>query len=149
MARHFKEQDIDEFRECFYLHARSGQITKLNELRLIMRSLGVSPTEHELKKYFKDKGEKLSFADFLEIMHQHSMVEKLPKEILDAFRAYDTTRQGTISAKDLRHVLGGWGEKVSPQEIDRLFKEAKIPANGNVRYEDFVRLVCQPVPDYY
>ncbi|VVC98147.1 unnamed protein product [Leptidea sinapis] len=48
MARYFKEQDIDEFRECFYLFARSGQITSLDELTVVMRSLGMSPTIQEL-----------------------------------------------------------------------------------------------------
>ncbi|XP_037798851.1 calmodulin-like protein 4 [Penaeus monodon] len=56
MARHFKEQDIDEFRECFSLYARNGQIRTLDQLTVIMRSLGMSPTISELKKYFKDKG---------------------------------------------------------------------------------------------
>lgn len=45
-----------EFRECFYLFARSGQIRTLDELTIIMRSLGMSPTIQELKKYLKDKG---------------------------------------------------------------------------------------------
>jgi len=45
-----------EFRECFYLFARSGQIRTLDELTIIMRSLGLSPTIAELNKYMKDKG---------------------------------------------------------------------------------------------
>ena len=45
-----------EFRECFYLFARNGQIRTLDELTIIMRSLGLSPTIAELNKYLKDKG---------------------------------------------------------------------------------------------
>merc|ERR1711992_406629 len=89
MARHFKEQDIDEFRECFYLYARSGQIKTMDELTVIMRSLGMSPTITELKSYMRDKGGKISFADFLEIMHGHSKKESIPRELLDAFRGMD------------------------------------------------------------
>lgn len=47
---------VSEFRECFYLYARSGQIHTLDELTIIMRSLGLSPTIAELNKYLKDKG---------------------------------------------------------------------------------------------
>ncbi len=47
-----------EFRECFYLNARNGSIRTLDELSLIMRSLGMSPTIAELRKYLKDKGNK-------------------------------------------------------------------------------------------
>lgn len=49
---------LTEFRECFYLFARNGQIRTLDELTIIMRSLGLSPTIAELNKYLKDKGNK-------------------------------------------------------------------------------------------
>merc|ERR1712110_284634 len=118
MARHFKEQDIDEFRECFYLYARSGNIRTMDELTVIMRSLGMSPTITELKTYMKDKGGKVSFADFLDIMHSHTKKESIPKELLEAFR-----------------------------EVDQIFREANIKPNGMVNYEEFVKIVCAPVPD--
>lgn len=56
-ALYFKEQDIDEFRDCFYLKTQpnSGHITSVEELKTIMRSLGMSPTEDELAQYFKEK----------------------------------------------------------------------------------------------
>ncbi len=60
-----------EFRECFYLYARSGQIHTMDELTVIMRSLGVSPTIAELRDYMKLKGGKMAFADFLDVMHIH------------------------------------------------------------------------------
>ncbi|KAF4521539.1 hypothetical protein B566_EDAN009507, partial [Ephemera danica] len=116
MARYFREQDIDEFRECFYLNARKGQIRTLDELTITMRSLGMSPTIAELKKYFKDKGGQLAFADFLDVMHAHSRVEKLPTEVLAAFRAADSKRTGMVSAKELRHILLNWGERLSAKE---------------------------------
>ena len=56
-ARYFQEQDIDEFRDCFYLNTHSsGQITEVKDLKTIMRSLGMSPTVPELNKYLKEKG---------------------------------------------------------------------------------------------
>jgi len=149
MARYFKEQDIDEFRECFYLFARSGHIKSLDELTVIMRSLGLSPTISELAGYFKQKGGKMTFADFLEVMHVHSRVENLPKEIVDAFKAADPEGRGTIEAKHLRHLLQNWGEKLSSKEVDRIFREANVNNNTMVKYEDFVKIACAPVPDYY
>ncbi|XP_064470721.1 calmodulin-like protein 4 isoform X2 [Ornithodoros turicata] len=149
MARYFREQDIDEFRDCFYLNAHSGQIRTLDELTVIMRSLGLSPTITELKKYYKNKGGKISFADFLEIMHSHSEKESIPQEIVDAFRASDRSDSGQISGKELRRILIHWGEKLSPREVDNIFREANISPTGPVRYETLVRVVCAPVPDYY
>lgn len=37
---------------------------------------------------------KLTFADFLDVMHTHSSKEKLPDEIINAFRANDYNRTG-------------------------------------------------------
>ena len=71
----------------------------MDELTVIMRSLGMSPTITELKSYIRDKGGKISFADFLEIMHNHSKKESIPKELLEAFRGMDPQRKGYIPAK--------------------------------------------------
>merc|ERR1711915_1041474 len=149
MARHFKEQDIDEYRECFSLYARNGQIRTLDQLTVIMRSLGMSPTISELKQYFKEKGGKMSFPDFLDVMHKHSQVENIPDEILKAFKGHDPKNTGSIPAKELKHILWQWGEKLSTKEVEQVFREANISQNGMVRYKDFIRIVCAPVPDYY
>ncbi|CAG2053624.1 unnamed protein product [Timema podura] len=138
-----------EFRECFYLFARSGQIKTLDELTTTMRSLGMSPTIQELNKYLKDKGGKMSFADFLDVMHIHSRAEDLPREIVDAFKAADNAKKGTIPAKQLRHMLLHWGEQLSNKEVEQIFREANVTPNGQVQYEDFVKIACAPVPDYY
>ncbi|XP_023717437.1 calmodulin-like protein 4 isoform X2 [Cryptotermes secundus] len=142
MARYFREQDIDEFRECFYLFARSGQIRTLDELTIIMRSLGMSPTIQELKKYLKDK-------DFLDVMHIHSRAEDLPREVIDAFKAADPAKKGTIPARQLRHMLLHWGEQLSAKEVEQIFREANVSPGGQVHYQDFVKIACAPVPDYY
>lgn len=149
MARYFKEQDIDEFRECFYLFARSGHITSLDELTVIMRSLGLSPTIQELTSYLKKKAGRMSFADFLEVMHMHSRVENVPEEVIAAFKAADKGGRGHIPARQLRHLLQNWGEGLSFREVDNIFREANVSSNGQVRYADFVRVACAPVPDYY
>lgn len=91
----------------------------------------------------------MSFPDFLDVMHQHSQVEKVPQEILAAFQGHDPRRTGTIPARELRHILLHWGERLSTKEVEQIFREANISNNGMVRYQDFCRIVCAPVPDYY
>lgn len=82
-----------------------------------MRSLGLSPTIQELTNYLKKKNGKMSFADFLDVMHQHSKVENLPDEVIAAFKAADPSGKGTIPAKQLRHLLQNWGEGLSIREV--------------------------------
>merc|ERR1719270_3163109 len=102
----------------------------MDELTVIMRSLGMSPTITELKTYMKDKRGKDSFADFLDIMHSHTKKESIPKELLEAFRGMDPQKRGVIPAKDLWHILVKWGEKLSAREVDQIFREANIKPNG-------------------
>lgn len=95
------------------------------------------------------KGGRLSFADFLDVMHQHSSVEKLPDEVLAAFKAGDLEKRGTIQARHLRHILQNWGEGLSQREVDNIFREANVNNNSNIKYADFTKISCAPVPDYY
>jgi Ca2+-binding EF-hand superfamily protein len=174
MARHFREQDIDEFRDCFYLNTcSSGQISDVKELCTIMRSLGMSPTASEMQSYLSGKGlfifcnlqtgnaiiinnmiveiisgGKLSFADFLDVMHTHSKKEKIPTELLDAFSAWPNNRNGSIPASDLKHILSEWGEKLDEKEMAKLFREVNISFNSYINFQDFVRIITAPAPDY-
>lgn len=33
--------------------------------------------------------------------------------------------------------------------VEQIFREANVSLNGQVKYEDFVKIACAPVPDYY
>jgi Ca2+-binding EF-hand superfamily protein len=93
------------------------------------------------------KGGKLSFADFLDVMHSHSVKEKVPKEIIEAFRASDWNRTGQIASRDLKHILCRWGEALDHKELELLFRETNI-SGPSLKYEDFIRIICAPIPDY-
>ncbi|KAJ8311565.1 hypothetical protein KUTeg_010920 [Tegillarca granosa] len=88
MARFFSQSDIDKFKECFNYHCHRGYAASENELSVIMRSLGYSPTRDEVIKYFKKYG-----------------------------------------------------------AVDLLFKEGGIQGQ-QVRYNEFVKNIMTPVPDY-
>lgn len=91
-------------------------------------------------------GGKLSFADFLDIMHTHSKKEEIPKEITDAFKAWDRNRTGQILVRDLKHILSQW-EKLGGKEVDQILREAKT-TGPYVKYQDLLRVITAPVPDY-
>lgn len=100
-------------------------------------------------------------------MHNHCRVEKLPNEILAAFKASDRQHSGTIHSKHLKHLLQGWGEHLNGKEgrlfkilngfltkcyyfsVDQIFREANVHPNGKVNYDEFVKIACAPIPDYY
>lgn len=77
MSKHLKdftEKDIDTFREAFFLFAKNRKenpifIRSVDELCLIMRSLGQSPSIIEITEYMRKYNNKMSFSDFLEVVH--------------------------------------------------------------------------------
>ncbi|XP_075223412.1 calmodulin-like protein 4 [Lycorma delicatula] len=149
MAHHFREQDIDEFRECFFLFARNGQIRTLDELNVIMRSLGISPTITELKMYLKGKGGKMSFPDFLQVIHTHTRAEDLLKEVVEASQAADREKKGVIPASQLRQMLLKWGEQPSPKEASPLSPVDLVRVMHNERMTSGVFVRRPPLQHAY
>lgn len=93
-------------------------------------------------------GGKLSFADFLDVMHTHSKKEKVPQEIIDAFDAMDPRKTGQIATRDLKHILTQWGEHLDGKEVENLLNEAHVSHRQTINYHDLIRVICAPVPDY-
>ncbi|XP_048750153.2 calmodulin-like protein 4 [Ostrea edulis] len=150
MAKFFSQTDIDKFKECFFFHARRGHISQEQELSLIMRSLGYSPTPQEVSKYFNkyNKDNKIEFASFLEAMHDQSSAENPEKELLNAFKSHDKEKRGYVNAAEVQHIMMNIGERLSRQEVDALFRELGVQPGGQIRYNDFVKALLTPVPDY-
>ncbi|XP_041355804.1 calmodulin-like protein 4 [Gigantopelta aegis] len=151
MARFFSQQKIDEFKECFYFHAKKGQVTNEADLSIIMRSLFYSPTKEEVSKYFKkhvSSDGRIDFASFLDIMHEHSKVENCARELLAGFTAQDVHKRGYIPGAEMKHILMNLGEKLSRHEVDSLFQSVGLSPHGQVPYNDFVKAMATPVPDY-
>ena len=52
-----------------------------------------------------------------------------------------------IHVNDLKYILSSWGEKLPRKQVDKMFREANL--NGQyVKYADFVKIICAPLPDY-
>ncbi|XP_052084940.1 calmodulin-like protein 4 [Mytilus californianus] len=147
MARYFSQSDIDKFKECFFYHARKS-IKNEENLSIIMRSLGYSPTKEEVSKYFTKYGPDIEFASFLECMHDHKGIENPEKELINAFKAHDTQSKGYVNASEVRHILMNLGEKLTSREVEAMLRDAGTQPGGQIRYNEFVKTLLTPVPDY-
>ncbi|CAG5124078.1 unnamed protein product [Candidula unifasciata] len=151
MAHYFSESQIDAFKECFFFHVRSGYISNEGDLSIIIRSLNYCVTKEEVHNYFTKataSTDRIDFASFLNIMHEHSQIENKQKELKAALIAQDREKRGYVNAVELRHILTNIGEKLSSKEVDSLFREAGVQANGQVNISSFVDTIMTPSPDY-
>lgn len=110
-----------------------------------MRSLHQNPTEAELREMIsevdKDGSNAIDFPEFVKMMARKMKDTESEEEIVDAFKVFDKNGDGLISTVELRHVMTNLGEKLSEEEVDEMLEEADIDANGNINYNDFVKMM--------
>ncbi|XP_027707628.1 calmodulin-like protein 4 isoform X1 [Vombatus ursinus] len=153
MAKFLSQDQINEFKECFSLYDKEqrGRI-KANDLIVVMRCLGASPTPGEVGRHLQDhkldRNAELDFSTFLTIMHKQMQQEEPQKEILLAMLMIDKEKKGYITAEELRSKLTKLGERLTDKEVDDLLREANIGPNGKVKYNEFIHMITLPAPDY-
>jgi len=135
-----------EYKEAFSLFDKNGDgsITS-KELGTVMRSLGQNPTEAELQDMINevdaDSSGAIDFPEFLTMMARKMKDTDSEEEIREAFRVFDKDGNGFISAAELRHVMTNLGEKLSDVEVDEMIREADIDGDGQINYEEFVKMM--------
>ncbi|RVW22460.1 Calmodulin [Vitis vinifera] len=115
------------------------------ELGTVMRSLGQNPTEAELQDMINevdaDQNGTIDFPEFLNLMARKMKDTDSEEELKEAFKVFDKDQNGFISAAELRHVMTNLGEKLTDEEVDEMIREADVDGDGQVNYEEFVRMM--------
>ncbi|XP_065061487.1 calmodulin-A-like [Rhopilema esculentum] len=147
-AETLNEEQIEEFREAFYLFDSDGNgAITTKELGHVMRSLGQNPTEAELQDMINevdiDGNGTIDFPEFLNMMARNMIDSEGEEEIKEAFRVFDKDGNGHISAAELRHIMTNLGEKLTDEEVDEMIKEADIDGDGHINYEEFVKMMLK------
>ncbi|KAI8612208.1 calmodulin [Chytriomyces sp. MP71] len=146
MTSQLSEQQISEFQEAFQLFDQDGdgQIST-TEIGTVIRSLGQNISQKELQELIKEvdasKKGSVDFGEFLTMMARKLKDGDNAGDIKEAFRMFDPDGKGYIVAKDLRHVLTNMGEKLKPEEVDEMIRDAGADANGNIQFDDFMRVM--------
>ncbi|XP_065079552.1 calmodulin-like [Ochlerotatus camptorhynchus] len=147
-AEKLSDEQIEELRDAFSLFDRNGtgSITS-SELRTVLRSLGKSVSDAEVKVLLKDLNVdhegRIQFSNFVAMMTVRMRQLTREDELKEAFRIFDRNGNGLISADELRAALESFGEKMSEEELDELLREADINCDGQIDYEEFVKMITQ------
>ncbi|KAA0057459.1 calmodulin-like protein 8 [Cucumis melo var. makuwa] len=125
-----------------------GRIT-IDELRAEIRNLGQNPTEEELKEMIRevdaDGNGTIEFWEFQNLMSK-IMKEETEEKLKEAFRVFDKNQDGYISANELSHVhwmLNLGEEKLTDEEVLQMIREADLNGDGQVDYNEFVKMMTQ------
>jgi myosin light chain 6 len=150
--------EIDKVREVFDLFdfwdGRDGFVdgAKVGD---VLRCCGLNPTNEVVLKHggTKKMGEKqYKFEELLPVYQEVSQIKDTGTyaEFIEAFKTFDREGQGFISAAEVRHVLSSLGERLTDEEVDKIFKftETREDLEGNIKYEEFIKKVMAgPYPD--
>ncbi|MCL7025024.1 hypothetical protein MKW94_021092 [Papaver nudicaule] len=146
MAESLTQDQIVEFQEAFCLFDKDGDgCITIDELATVIRSLDQNPTEEELQDMIKevdvDGNGTIEFGEFLTLMAKKMKETDAEEELQEAFKVFDKDQNGFISATELRHVMINLGEKLTDEEVDQMIREADLDGDGQVNYEEFVRMM--------
>jgi calmodulin len=139
--------------EAFSMFDKDGDGTiTTKELGTVMRSLGQNPTQAELEDMINeadaDGNGTIDFSEFLTMMSRKTKDTDSEDDILESFKVFDKDGNGFISAADLRHIMTNLGEKLTDDEIDEMTREADVDGNGQINYENFIKMMMlgEPAP---
>jgi len=146
MADKLYEERISEFREAFALFDKDGDGTiTTKELGEMMRSLGQSPTEAELRDMINEVDEDgngtIEFNEFRAMMERKTRDADPEDELREAFKLFDKDGSGTISTSELREVMKSLGEQLTNGEVEEMMREADVDGDGQIDFNEFVKMM--------
>ncbi len=110
-----------------------------------MRNLGQNPSETELTNMINevdlDGNGTIDFKEFLGLMVRKMKDTDTEEELIEAFKVFDRDGNGYITSLELRMVMSNLGEELSTEDIEDMIKEADIDGDGQIDYEEFVKMM--------
>lgn len=143
MTEKLTEEQIEEFREAFFVFDTDGSGTISNEeLGTVIRSLGQRPTEEELAEIIaeadKDGNGEVDFPEFLQLMAKKINSGDADREIKDAWEVFSVGEE-FIPPSQLKLIMENLGETLDEEGVLKLINEADYDADGKISYDDFYK----------
>ncbi|KAF7952007.1 uncharacterized protein EAE97_001504 [Botrytis byssoidea] len=169
MAKPLSDEEVAILKEAFdaYDTDKGGNIT-VEEFGRVMKQSGQNPSEEELAQIIKevdlDGDGTINFDEFIAMMTGRtrqkpddpkpseddlkadsapipvSSEEDPEEEWKSAWKEHDHTLKGSITAAQLRQVLGNLGETISDAEIDNVIMKS-VDAEDKISHAEFVEFM--------
>lgn len=149
IQHHLTEDELAEFREIFDLvdEDKGGSISR-NELKKLMITLRLKPTEDELDAMMKevdaDGSGDIDFNEFVTVMSRRVQADYTPEQLKSAFKVFETDSvpNGYVSTEVLEHALTTYGsDKLSSEEASELLATVDPESTGKINYMEFINMM--------
>lgn len=130
---------------CFYDTNKDQKLTA-KETVTAMRAVGVNINDQQAnqltEKINNEMGGSVGQQQFLELCGRDKSAGADPTKDLQVVFAYlDDNSDGIIEASGLKKFFMNFGDKLRDDEVNALFKENRVPADGRINFELFKRIM--------
>jgi len=138
---------VEELREAYTLFDESGDgKISVKEMKIILRSLGQNPRDIEIMEMMREinadgSAEETDFDGFLKLMRRKLNEPEMDEEMFEAFKTFDKQGKGYYDVHEMKDVLEQYGEKLTMEEAQQLFKDIDLDCDGKIQFEDFVYMM--------
>jgi calmodulin len=145
IADNLSDEKLIEYITAFEVFDKDkdGKITT-KEIGTILRNLGQNPSEKQLNEMIseidQDGNGTIDFNEFIGLIIKKMKEPDLNDEMIDAFSIFDKDGNKFITSHEMRNVLRKI-KIISDDDIEELVKEADIDGDGQIDYEEFIRMV--------
>lgn len=131
MPQNLSDEQLEELRDVFNKFDENGDGSiSHKELRLMLRTVGMEPTEAELYDLIRmvdlDANSMIGLNEFLQFMAPRFRDIESEENLQHAFEAFNRSGYGFFDAHDLRIVMGNFGELLTEQESVILLADMDI-----------------------
>ncbi|KAK9730829.1 hypothetical protein QE152_g14199 [Popillia japonica] len=156
MAAELKQIEIEkiDFAIEMFTDALTGKLDAMN-LGDVLRVCGLNPSLEDLEKLgaTKKPGEKTLTTEDVQKIYIESRKDiknqGCYEDFVECLKLYDKDENGKMIAAELSHSLLSLGEKLSDDQVDKLFADC-LPEeddDGMIEYDIFLRKMCEkPLP---
>ena len=140
------QKEIKEYQEAFsFFDADHDGLIETTEIGKVMRACGLYPCESEIEAFIRSLAKpKFDFNEFMKIVQKNLSDARINEEqIRDAFKIFDAYGNGLVNLNQMRVSLQNLGERLRDDELDELIREADIDIDGNVSYDELVKILLQ------
>jgi Ca2+-binding EF-hand superfamily protein len=126
---------------------KSGFID-VHELPNVVRYMGYTPSEAAakelVKKYDANHDGRISLQEFYDLCATEDIQQDTDDDLRAAFEEFDTDKSGYLSKKELQDALSQYGEPMSQQEIEDMFRGIDVNGDGKISIAEFVSAMRAP-----
>ncbi|GMT20153.1 hypothetical protein PFISCL1PPCAC_11450 [Pristionchus fissidentatus] len=112
-----------------------------NQVGLVLRAIGLVPTESHLTKLTSTFNEesRVGIEELVPMAREVATSRPVdPNELTLCLAPFDRDSNGQITLSELRHVLSHWGDRLNEKELDGLLQGIDI-VDGKVSIPVFIK----------